>query len=51
MRKKIEVEELVEEVVEVKKGKIGTLPESNFGRDDLNNLRDKVNEIVEVLNK
>ena len=40
-------EETVEEVVEVRKPKVGKL-DLEFGREDLNRLRDKVNELAEL---
>ena len=42
-----EVVEVVESVVEVRKPKVSKL-ELEFGREDLNRLRDKVNELAEL---
>lgn len=42
-----EVEEVAETVVEVRKPKVSKL-ELEFGREDLNRLRDKVNELAEL---
>ena len=43
----IEVAGETEEVVEVRKPKVGKL-DLEFGREDLNRLRDKVNELAEL---
>ena len=43
----IEVAGETEEVVEVRKPKVGKL-ELDFGREDLNRLRDKLNELAEL---
>ena len=43
MKKK---EVIVEEVIEVQKPKVGKLA-LDFGREDLNRLADKVNEIID----
>ena len=46
---KVEVVEIVEVKVEVpKEPKVGRLT-SDFGREDLNQLRDKVNEILDLI--
>ena len=48
-KKKVEdVEEIVEDVVEEKKPKIGLITDT-FGNGDLNLLRDKINEIINGL--
>ena len=46
-KKLIVEEEVVESVVEVRKPKVSKL-ELEFGREDLNRLRDKVNELAEL---
>ena len=43
-KKELEVEEVVEEVKNPKVGKL----ELDFGREDLNQMRDKINELVEL---
>jgi hypothetical protein len=47
MAKKTETEDMMEETV--KEGAIGTL-DANFYRDDLNALRDKLNEVIRAVN-
>ena len=54
MKKKEEIKELVKEDLkldlEIAKVKIGLL-DAEFGREDLNQLKNKLNEVIDFLNK